>query len=64
MMFRAIDDVAAGRDPPGTIGADTLHGPATIDAVGPATGWERYWQDQEAKRRQSASWATQPLATA
>jgi phenylpropionate dioxygenase-like ring-hydroxylating dioxygenase large terminal subunit len=64
MIFRAIDDVAAGRDPPGTIGADTLHGPATIDAVGPATGWEHYWQDQEAARRQSAPWATQPLATA
>jgi hypothetical protein len=58
MIFQAIDDVAAGRDPRGTIGADTQHGPATIDAVGPSTGWERYWQDQEAIRRQSAPWAT------
>jgi hypothetical protein len=64
MIFRAIDDVAAGRDPPGTTSGNMLHGPATIDAVGPATGWERYWQDQEAARRQSAPWAAQPLATA
>ncbi len=70
MIFRAIDDVIAGGDPPGTSGADTLYGPATIDAVGPVTGWQRYWQDREAIRRQSASWSAQapgsaqPLATA
>jgi hypothetical protein len=64
MILRAIDDVAAGGDPPGTVGADALHGPATIDAVGPMTGWQRYWQDQEAARRQSAPWAAQPLASA
>lgn len=64
MILRAIDDVSAGRDPPGTTAADTLHGPATIDAVGPATGWQRYWQEQEAARRRSAPWSGQPLVTA
>jgi hypothetical protein len=59
MIFRAIDDVAAGRDPPGTTGG--LNGPPTIDAVGPADDWERYWRDQEAERRRTASWS---LATA
>ena len=64
MMFRAIDDVAAGRNPRGITAADTQHGPATIDAVGPAIGWERYWQAQEAARRQAAPWSAQSLATA
>jgi phenylpropionate dioxygenase-like ring-hydroxylating dioxygenase large terminal subunit len=64
MLFRAIDDVAAGRAPPGTTGADTIHGPPTIDAVGPAHGWEHYWQAQEANRRRSAPWPAQPLLTA
>ena len=59
MIFRAIDDVAAGRDPPGTRGA--LYGPPTIDAVGPVDDWDRYWQDQEAARRRAAPWL---LATA
>jgi len=54
MIFRGIDDVAEGRDPPGTSG--DLSGPATIDAVGPADGWERYWKDQEAARRRDATW--------
>jgi hypothetical protein len=60
MIFRAIDTVAAGGDPPGTTGANTLRGPATIDAVGPADDWERYWQDQESARRRNASWMLEP----
>ena len=36
LMFRAIDDVAEGRDPPGI--ASPPCGPPTIDAVGPADG--------------------------
>jgi phthalate 4,5-dioxygenase len=64
MIFRAIDDVAEGRDPPGTIGAETLRGPPTIDAVGPAMGWENYWREQEAARRASAAWPTRTLETA
>jgi phthalate 4,5-dioxygenase oxygenase subunit len=64
MIFRAIDDVAEGRDPPGTIGAETLRGPPTIDAVGPAMGWENYWREQEAARRASAAWPTRTLQTA
>jgi len=63
MIFGAIDDVAAGRDPPGTAGAETLSGPETIDAVGPADAWERYWRDQEAARRRSAPWSARIPAT-
>jgi phthalate 4,5-dioxygenase len=57
MLFRAIDEVAAGRAPPGTEAAETMHGPETIDAVGPAIGWERYWHDQARARRQAAAWS-------
>jgi hypothetical protein len=64
MIFRAIDAVAEGRDPPGTTGAETLRGPATIDAVGPADDWERYWKDQDAARRRAAPWPARILATA
>jgi hypothetical protein len=64
MIFRAIDDVAEGRDPPATIGAENLRGPKTIDAVGPAEGWEHYWQEQEAARRQAAAWPAPMLETA
>ena len=64
MIFRAMDDVAAGRDPPGTAGAETIRGPATIDAVGPADDWERYRQAQDAARRRAAPWPAELLEIA
>jgi nitrite reductase/ring-hydroxylating ferredoxin subunit len=54
MIFRAIDDVAAGRAPPNI--AAVSRGPATIDAVGPADDWERYWKIQDLARRRAAPW--------
>ncbi len=60
LFFRAIDDVAAGRDPPLTRDADAVHGPATIDAVGPADDLERYWREQEIARRRATPWLAQP----
>jgi hypothetical protein len=53
MIFHAIDAVAEGRDPPGIA---PTRGPATIDAVGPADDWERYWKDQESARRRATPW--------
>jgi nitrite reductase/ring-hydroxylating ferredoxin subunit len=64
LMFRAMDDVAEGRDPPGTTGADTSRGPATIDAVAPANDWENYCRDQESARRRAAPWAARAPAPA
>jgi nitrite reductase/ring-hydroxylating ferredoxin subunit len=64
-FFRAIDDAAAGRDPPLTRGADAVRGPATIDAVGPADGLSGYWRAQEAARRRATPWlATEALELA
>jgi hypothetical protein len=56
MIFRAIDDVAEGRDPPLTKGADQIRGPATIDAVGPVAGLDEYWQSLEVERRRATPW--------
>jgi hypothetical protein len=61
-FFRAIEDVAAGRDPPLTAGADAVRGPPTIDAVGPANDLERYWQAQETARRGATPWLHEPGA--
>jgi hypothetical protein len=56
LFFRAIDDVAEGRDPPLTRGADTVGGPTTIDCVGPVGGLDEYWQAAEAERRRATPW--------
>jgi nitrite reductase/ring-hydroxylating ferredoxin subunit len=57
MLFRAIDEVAAGHAPPGIEAAETMHGPETIDAVAPADDWERYWREQARARRHAAGWS-------
>jgi hypothetical protein len=56
LFFRAIDDVAEGRDPPLTRGADAVRGPTTIDCVGPVGGLDEYWQAAEAERRSATPW--------
>lgn len=37
--------------------ARAMTGPAVIDGVGPAEGWERYWVEADARRRDAAPWA-------
>ena len=64
MLFRAIDDVANGGDPPLTARADRVCGPATIDAMAPAEDWQRYWQEQDAARRAATPWLARTLETA
>ncbi len=64
LLFRAIDDVASGRHPPATTGAENLRGPETIDVVAPAGDAERYWREQEATRRRAAPWFADTLTTA
>ena len=56
MIFRAIDDVTEGRDPPLTKDANKISGPTTIDAVGPVVGRDEYWQSLEAERRRATPW--------
>ena len=64
LILRAIDDVAEGRDPPLIPGAETVSGPATIDAVCPVEGLERHWQALEAERRRTTPWLATTLEPA
>jgi hypothetical protein len=62
LLFRAIDDVAAGRPPLLTADAGTLTGPPSIDAIGPVEGWEAFWQAQDQARRAGVPWCGVSLA--
>jgi phthalate 4,5-dioxygenase oxygenase subunit len=33
-----------------------LTGPASIDGIGPAQGWDEYWKESDLKRRNAARW--------
>jgi hypothetical protein len=60
MLIDAIDRAGNGERPLMVLEAGAarrITGPDTIDAVGPADGWDRYWQEACRKRRQTASWA-------
>ena len=60
MLIDAIDRAGNGERPLMVLETDAarrITGPDTIDAVGPADGWDRYWQEACRKRRQTASWA-------
>jgi phthalate 4,5-dioxygenase len=37
--------------------ARAIQGPATMDGIGPTTGWEIYWMEVDVKRRRGAPWA-------
>jgi phenylpropionate dioxygenase-like ring-hydroxylating dioxygenase large terminal subunit len=64
LLFRAIDDVTAGRAPLLTRDVGDLRGPGSIDAIGPVQGWEAYWRAEDARRRRETPWiaaAMQPV---
>jgi nitrite reductase/ring-hydroxylating ferredoxin subunit len=64
LLFRAIDEVAAGRDPILTQGVTGLRGPASIDAIGPVEGWEDYWATKDRARRQATPWSAAAMEPA
>ena len=58
-LLRAIDDVQAGRLPPGMAQPELAArrvGPDTVDGVAPAQGWQQWWQDEVAAKRAGAPW--------
>jgi hypothetical protein len=65
-LLRAIDEVEAGRLPPGLAQAAVAGqrlGPDTVDGVAPAQAWQQWWQDAVAAKRAGAPWnATLPEA--
>jgi phthalate 4,5-dioxygenase len=45
-VLMELDEQAAAR----------INGPATMDGIGPADDWERYWQNVDERRRNAAPW--------
>jgi hypothetical protein len=37
--------------------ARAVRGPSTIDGIGPAEGWQTFWEDAIRARKDNASWA-------
>lgn len=59
ILVDAIDKVLRGETPLMVLNATQaahIHGPATMDGVGPASGTESYWKDVDARRRNAAPW--------
>lgn len=59
MLMDAIDAVERGERPFMALSEDearAIVGPDTVDGVGPAQGWEDYWQGLARRRRSGAPW--------
>jgi len=57
LLRQSLEQVAAGGRPAidPARGAE-LHGPATMDGVAPAEGWQSHWQEVDRRRRREAPW--------
>lgn len=58
-FLKAIETVQQGGQPPMFLSAEAagaLQGPATVDSIAPADGWEAHWAKVDAERRQGAPW--------
>ncbi|ARW18193.1 aromatic ring-hydroxylating dioxygenase subunit alpha [Komagataeibacter europaeus] len=59
MLVRAIEQAANGQTPMMVLDpeqATHIRGPATMDGVGPTSGWEAYWRAVDLRRRNGAPW--------
>ena len=59
MLVQAIEDVQAGRTPPGLANpalASAMTGPDTVDGIAPAASWDPFWRDAAAAKRAAAPW--------
>lgn len=58
-LLQAIDDVAAGKMPPGLAQAEVASqriGPDTVDGIAPAHDWQAWWQHAVEAKRAGAPW--------
>src|SRR5579875_757261 len=65
MLLHAMDQVARGEKPLMVLDHDAarkIRGPMTVDGVGPAADWERYWRETYARVMRGAAWAPPPQA--
>jgi phthalate 4,5-dioxygenase len=59
LLLAAIKQVTAGEPVLMQLDAQTaaqISGPATMDGIGPADDWERYWRSVDERRRNGAPW--------
>lgn len=58
LLRQSIEQVQKGERPPiDPANAAALHGPATMDGLGPTDGWQDYWKEFERRRRSAAEWS-------
>jgi phthalate 4,5-dioxygenase len=60
ILLEAIEQAEAGKPPLMVLGEEAaaqMRGPATMDCIGPADGWDGHWREVEARRRQDSGWA-------
>jgi nitrite reductase/ring-hydroxylating ferredoxin subunit len=65
ILRMAIEAASKGERPPMVLDAATaagVRGPATMDGIGPASGWEAYWKDVDDRRRRNAPWGAPSVA--
>ena len=59
LLLAAMKQVIAGERVLMELDAQTaarINGPATMDGIGPADDWQRYWRDVDERRRTGAPW--------
>ena len=59
LLLAAMKQVTAGERVLMELDAQTaarINGPATMDGIGPADDWQRYWRDVDERRRTGAPW--------
>jgi phthalate 4,5-dioxygenase oxygenase subunit len=59
LLLSAMKQVIAGERVLMELDAQTaarINGPATVDGIGPADDWQRYWRDVDERRRSGATW--------
>jgi phenylpropionate dioxygenase-like ring-hydroxylating dioxygenase large terminal subunit len=60
LLLRAIEQAGRGERPPMVLddtAAQQLRGPVAIDGISPSEAWQRYWRENDQRRRQGSSWA-------
>ena len=60
VLMKAIEQATPGERPLMVLdeaGAKRVRGPVTIDGIGPAGEWQRYWREYDGARRRSSAWA-------
>ena len=68
LLLQAIEQAGRGERPLMALEsaqAPRVRGPVTVDGIGPADDWQRYWRDYDGARRRRSDWAAalpDPLA--